>query len=38
MTDLITQASYEWHGSHNYVELNPHGLPFHCFHVKLKSA
>ena len=31
--DLITQASYEWKGEWNYVELNPHGLPFHCFHI-----
>lgn len=31
--DLITQSSYEWKGSWNYVELNPHGLPFHCFQI-----
>lgn len=31
--DLITQSSYEWKGSWNYIELNPHGLPFHCFQI-----
>jgi len=31
--DLITQSSYEWTGSWNYIELNPHGLPFHCFQI-----
>ncbi len=31
--DLITQASYPWRGEWNYVELNPHGLPFHCFKI-----
>lgn len=36
VTDLITQASYEWRGSQNYVELNPHGLPFHCFLIKIR--
>lgn len=34
VTDLITQASYTWFGKHNYVELNPHGLPFHCFIIR----
>ncbi len=31
--DLITDASYTWSGSWNFVELNPHGLPFHFFKV-----
>ncbi len=31
--DLITQASYTWTGEWNFVELNPHGLPFHCFQI-----
>jgi len=31
--DLITQSSYEWKGAWNFVELNPHGLPFHCFQI-----
>ncbi len=31
--DLLTQESYAWRGEHNYVELNPNGLPFHCFQV-----
>jgi starch synthase (maltosyl-transferring) len=33
VVDLITQASYQWHGEWNYVEINPHGLPFHCFQI-----
>lgn len=31
--DLVTQSSYEWKGPWNYIELNPHGLPFHCFQI-----
>ncbi|MEM9050868.1 MAG: alpha-1,4-glucan--maltose-1-phosphate maltosyltransferase [Bacteroidota bacterium] len=31
--DLITNASYNWQGEWNFVELNPHGLPFHFFKV-----
>ncbi len=34
VTDLITQASYGWQGEYNYVELNPNGLPFHCFQIR----
>jgi starch synthase (maltosyl-transferring) len=33
VVDLITQASYQWNGEWNYVEINPHGLPFHCFQI-----
>jgi len=33
--DLLTQASYTWHGSTNYVEINPNGLPFHCFQINI---
>jgi len=31
--DFITDASYTWHGEWNFVELNPHGLPFHFFRI-----
>jgi starch synthase (maltosyl-transferring) len=31
--DLLTQASYQWRGEWNYVELRPHVLPFHCFAI-----
>ncbi len=32
--DLLTDAKYLWHGSHNYVELNPFaGASAHVFHV-----
>ena len=31
--DLITEASHPWRGEWNYVEINPHGLPFHCFKI-----
>ncbi len=27
--DLLTDARYLWHGSHNYVELNPQTIPAH---------
>lgn len=32
--ELITGARYLWHGSHNYVELNPHILPMHIFRLR----
>lgn len=32
--DLITERRYLWHGTHNYVELNPHVLPVHIFRVR----
>ncbi len=31
--DLVSQASYHWRGEWNFVEINPHGLPFHCFQI-----
>lgn len=31
--DLLTDASYMWHGSRNYVELNPQVVPAHIFKV-----
>ena len=35
--DLLTGASYIWHGSRNYVELNPHRMPAHVFQVRSGS-
>ncbi len=32
--DLLTDASYVWHGSRNYVQLNPMVLPAHIFRVR----
>jgi starch synthase (maltosyl-transferring) len=31
--DLLTDTRFQWHGSHNYVELPPE-LPAHVFHVR----
>ena len=35
--DLISDARYLWHGSANYVELNPHELPAHVFRIRTHS-
>lgn len=32
--DLITDARYEWRGEWNYVELDPHILPFHLLRIE----
>jgi len=32
--DLLDDARYLWHGSRNYVELNPHICPAHIFRVQ----
>jgi starch synthase (maltosyl-transferring) len=32
--ELITGNRYLWHGSSNYVELNPHVLPVHIFRLR----
>jgi starch synthase (maltosyl-transferring) len=32
--DLLTDARYIWHGSRNYLELDPHALPAHIFRVR----
>jgi starch synthase (maltosyl-transferring) len=32
--DLLTDARYFWHGSHNYVELNPQAMPAHIFRLR----
>jgi len=31
--DLITGAFYTWKGEWNFVEINPHGIPFHFFKI-----
>ena len=32
--DLITEQRFQWHGEHNYVELNPNVMPAHVFRVR----
>lgn len=32
--DLMHGHTYEWHGSENYVELNPAGTSLHVFKVE----
>ena len=32
--DLITGARYQWRGEWNYVELDPHILPFHLLRIE----
>jgi starch synthase (maltosyl-transferring) len=32
--DLLSDARYIWHGSANYVELNPEVQPAHIFRVR----
>jgi starch synthase (maltosyl-transferring) len=32
--DLLDGASYQWHGTRNYVELNPSKCPAHIFQVQ----
>jgi starch synthase (maltosyl-transferring) len=34
--DLLTDARYLWHGSRNYVELNPLTVPAHIFVIRRK--
>ncbi len=34
--DLLTDNRFFWHGSHNYVELNPLSLPVHIFRIRRK--
>ncbi len=34
VVDLLTNAHYLWHGTHNYVELNPHVLPVHILRIE----
>jgi starch synthase (maltosyl-transferring) len=32
--DLFTDDRFMWHGSSNYVDLDPYGLPFHLFRIE----
>jgi len=32
--DLLSDARYLWHGTRNYVEVNPHIVPAHIFQVR----
>ncbi len=32
--DLVTGAIFTWHGEWNFVELNPHIMPFHLFRIE----
>lgn len=32
--DLLGGGRFLWHGKRNYVELNPHVLPAHIFHIR----
>lgn len=34
--DLLTDARYLWHGSQNYIELNPQTIPAHIFVIRRK--
>ncbi len=34
--DLLTDARYLWHGSRNYVELDPKSVPAHIFVIRRK--
>jgi starch synthase (maltosyl-transferring) len=34
MHDQLTDARFLWHGSKNYIQLNPQILPAHIFHVR----
>jgi starch synthase (maltosyl-transferring) len=34
--DLIGDARFLWHGSRNYVELNPYMVPAHIFRIRLR--
>jgi starch synthase (maltosyl-transferring) len=34
--ELLSNARYTWHGSRNYVQLNPHVVPAHIFRIRRK--
>ncbi|MBX2966807.1 MAG: alpha-1,4-glucan--maltose-1-phosphate maltosyltransferase [Cyclobacteriaceae bacterium] len=36
--DLITDEQYTWTQEWNYVELNPHKIPFHLFKVEIHES
>jgi starch synthase (maltosyl-transferring) len=35
--DLLTDARYQWHGSHNYISLRPWEMPAHIFRLERHS-
>jgi starch synthase (maltosyl-transferring) len=35
--DLLGDGRYLWHGSSNYVELNPHVIPAHVFRLRRRA-
>jgi starch synthase (maltosyl-transferring) len=37
-TDLISETTYNWDKEWNFVELNPHAMPFHLFQLKRLST
>ncbi len=38
LRDLITEENYTWIQDWNYVELNPHKLPFHLFKLEIHES
>lgn len=36
--DLMTDERYTWTQDWNYVELNPHKIPFHLFHLTIHES
>jgi starch synthase (maltosyl-transferring) len=32
--DLLSEARYLWHGSRNYVEIDPEVMPAHIFRLR----
>lgn len=36
--DLMTDEHYTWTQDWNYVELNPHKIPFHLFHLTIHES
>jgi starch synthase (maltosyl-transferring) len=35
--DLLTNAHYLWHGSRNYIGLDPHAVPAHVFRLRRRA-
>jgi starch synthase (maltosyl-transferring) len=36
--DLITDEYYTWTQEWNFVELNPHKMPFHLFKIEIHES
>ena len=36
--DVMTDERYTWTQDWNYVELNPHKIPFHLFHLTVHES